>query len=142
MKAAMETPGEGQGCFANNSVSITTDVAWANIRSGPSMDNGILRSVAAGFPMLVIDRQEKWTLVEDYMARKGWVANFLLVTNNSVILKIENDSLRSGPSMTENIVAKLNHGDMMQLIKVQGKWLKVYNDSGIIGWLEKESVWP
>lgn len=117
-------------------------MGWANIRSGPSMDYEVLRSVPTDYPLLVIDQQQEWSQVEDYRKRRGWVATRLLAESNSVILKISKGKLRRGPSMDENIVKKVEYGDLMEVREIQGDWLRVVDKNGDEGWLPRLSIWP
>ena len=106
------------------------------------MDYDVLRWVAAGFPLHVLGRHEEWSLVEDFRKRRGWVANWLLAENNSVILKIKKENLYSGADENDTIVTEIEYGTVMQTEEVQGNWLKVVTGEGLEGWLPKESVWP
>ncbi|MFC1826914.1 AAA family ATPase [Thermodesulfobacteriota bacterium] len=123
-------------------VSITPQVDWANIRSGPTMKHDILRSVPTGFPLHILEKQESWSLVEDFKKRKGWVANNILVGNNSVILKVDREDLRDGPNPDDDIVDKIDYGKIMLVVEIDGDWLKVINKEGFVGWLQEKSIWP
>ena len=140
--AISENPATGETPSSTYYVSIITQVAWANIRSGPSMQSEVLRVVSTGFPLLILDQQEEWSQVEDFQYRKGWIANKLLAENHSVILKIAKGNLRSGPSLNDSIVKEIDNGAVMQIEGEQGSWLKVINMDGITGWVHKWSVWP
>ena len=140
--AISENPATGETPSSTYYVSIRTQVAWANIRSGPSMQFEVLRVVSTGFPLLILDQQEEWSQVEDFQYRKGWVANKLLAENSSVILKTAKGNLRSGPSLNDSIVKQIDNGAVMQIEGEQGSWLKVINMDGITGWVHKWSVWP
>jgi uncharacterized protein YgiM (DUF1202 family) len=135
-QAAESTPGQF------NYVSITDQVDWVNIRTGPSMQYDILRAVSSGFPLHILEQQEEWSLVEDVAKRKGWVANKLLIENNSVILKMGKGNLRSGPGYDEGIIREIEYGTVMQLEKTQGDWLKVVDKTGAEGWIHRFYIWP
>jgi len=114
----------------------------ANIRSEPSLAAEVLRSVAPGFPMAVLERQGDWVLVEDFRARKGWVYASLLTDLQTVVIKVGKGNLRSGPGLTDEIIAKLDYGVVMFLDETRGDWLKVSNPEGLAGWLHRDVVWP
>lgn len=123
-------------------VSITMQVAWANIRSGPSMQDKVLRYVSAGFPLMVVDRKDGWSQVEDFSKRKGWVADRLLAENNSVIVKIPKELVRREPNMNALIVQDVEYGITMQVEEMHGSWVKVSDMEGLAGWIPRTSVWP
>jgi len=106
------------------------------------MDYKILRAVAPGYPLVVLEQQDEWSQVEDFRKRQGWVANKLLAENNSVIVKIGRGNLRTGPSLDYAIVARINYGAVLLIEDSTESWLKVINNDGIVGWVHKWSVWP
>ena len=133
---------DGGGQFHSYYADVTDKVEWANIRSGPSMDFAVLRWAIRGLPLLVLERQKEWSMVEDFRNRKGWIANSLLADHKSVILKSNNEKLLQGPNLEDGIVKGLDYGTVMRIETAQGDWLKVVTREGIEGWLRKESVWP
>jgi len=114
----------------------------ANIRSAPLLAADVLRSVPPGFPLAVIESQGNWFLVEDFRARRGWVYAALLTELQTVIIKVSKGNLRRGPSLIEEIVAKLDYGTIMVIDETRGDWLQVSNSEGLVGWLHRAVVWP
>ena len=106
------------------------------------MEHKILRAVAPGYPLLVLEQQDEWSQVEDFRKRQGWVANKLLAENNSVIVKIGRGNMRSGPSLNDELVTQIIYGTVLHIEDVKGDWLKVVKDEKIVGWVHKWSVWP
>ena len=114
----------------------------ANIRSEPSLAADVLRSVPPGFPLVVLERQNGWALVEDFRARKGWVYSVLLTERNTLVIKVGKGNLRSGPGLIDEIIAKLDYGVVMFIDDTLGDWVKVSNPEGLSGWLHRDVVWP
>jgi len=114
----------------------------ANIRSEPSLAAEVLRSVPPGFPMVVLAREGDWAHVEDFRERRGWVYASLLTDLETVIIKVGKGNLRSGPSLIDEIVAKLDYGIVMFIDEKKGDWVKVSNPDGLSGWLHSDVVWP
>jgi SH3-like domain-containing protein len=114
----------------------------ANIRSDASLSAEVLRSVPPGYPLVVKERQVDWVLVEDFRKRKGWVFASLLTEWGTVIIKVWKGNLRSGPSLTDEIIVKLDHGTVMTVVETRGDWLKVSNSNRITGWLHRQIIWP
>jgi general secretion pathway protein A len=123
-------------------VSIISNVGGANIRSDPSMSANVLVAVSPGYPLRVIDHQEDWTMVENFRKKKGWVSNSLIMENYTVILISDDVNLLKGPSHQDEIVAKIDSGTIMHIEKRQGRWVKVKNRDGAIGWINKDMAWP
>ena len=126
----------------SNYVSIASQGKGANIRSASSLNAEVLRAVPTGYPLLVHDQQGDWALVEDFRARKGWVYTKLLTANNTVVVKVGKGNLRSGPSLRDDITAKIDYGTVMQVEDMQESWIKVKGSDGLAGWLHKEVIWP
>jgi len=114
----------------------------ANIRSEPSLASEVLRSVAPGYPMAVLDRQGDWVFVEDFRERKGWVFVSLLSDLETVVIKVGKGNLRRGPTLIDEIIAKLDYGAIMNVEQTKGDWVQVSNPEGVIGWLHRDIVWP
>jgi SH3-like domain-containing protein len=106
------------------------------------MDYQVLRAVAPGYPLLVLEQQDEWSQVVDFRKRQGWVASKLLSENNSVILKIGRGNLRSGPNLNDEVITQLSYGMVLQIEEAREDWLKVIKSDGIAGWVHKWSVWP
>jgi len=126
----------------DNYASISSKGKGANIRSAPSLDGEVLRAVPTGYPLLIVEQRENWTLVRDYRDRKGWVYSRLLDENSTVVVKVGKGNLRSGPSLREDIVAKIDYGTVMRVEEVQENWVMVSSRDGLVGWLHKEVIWP
>ena len=57
-------------------------------------------------------------------------------------MKVGKANLRSGPSLRDDIVAKVDYSTVMQVEEVQGDWVKVSSQVGLAGWLHREVIWP
>ena len=126
----------------DNYASITSKGKGANIRSAPSLDSEVLRAVPTGYPLMILAQQDNWTQVQDFRDREGWVYSRLLNENSTVVVKVGKGNLRSGPSLRDDITAKIDYGTVMQVEEVQEDWVKVSSQAGLVGWLHKEVIWP
>jgi SH3-like domain-containing protein len=121
-------------------------VSWngrgANIRAQPSLATEVLRAVPPGYPLAVLQRQGDWVLVQDFRDRQGWVYASLLTDRQAVVVKVGKGNMRSGPSLIEDIVAKLDYGTVMQVEEISGGWVRVTSPDGLTGWLHSDIVWP
>jgi SH3-like domain-containing protein len=114
----------------------------ANIRSTASLTSKILRTVSAGFPVIVMEKQDDWFLVKDFRKRKGWVFAPLVAPPGTVIISVFKGNLRSGPGLQNTIIAQLDHGTIMSVLERSGEWLKVTDSEALTGWLHRKVIWP
>ena len=114
----------------------------ANIRSDASLTSEVLRTVPSGYPIEVLEKKGNWFLVDDYRGRKGWVYASLVTKPSTVIIKVFKGNLRSGPSLKDDVIVQLDHGEIMSVLERKGDWLKVSNNKELTGWLYQQVVWP
>ena len=67
---------------AEEYASVARISSAANIRSAASLSSEILRAVPPGYPLAILERRGDWVLVEDFMARKGWVLLYKPILNS------------------------------------------------------------
>jgi SH3-like domain-containing protein len=123
-------------------VSVSRNGRGANIRSEPLMSSEVLRSIPPGYPLVVVDLQDNWVLVEDFRERQGWVYSSLLSEPGTVVINVGKGNLRSEPGINSEIVSKLDYGIVMIIEETRGEWVKVSNPEGLVGWLHNEVIWP
>ena len=122
--------------------SVAKFASAANIRSEASLSADVLRAVPPGYPLAVLERKGDWVLVEDFMERKGWVSASLLSEPETAIIKVWKGNLRTGPGLTEGIIAKLDHGTLLTVIAAREEWLQVNGPEGLNGWVHRDVLWP
>lgn len=57
-----------------------------------------------------------------------------------VAVKNDNVNMRSGPSLNKAVIWKLGTGFPLKIVKRSGKWLKVKDFEGTVGWVHKDVV--
>ena len=114
----------------------------ANIRSGPALTSGVLRTAPAGYPLAVLQQQEDWFLVQDFRERKGWVYGDLLADPGTVIIKVYKGNLRDGPSLTADVIRQLDYGTIVSVVETRGDWLRISGSGNITGWVHRAVIWP
>ena len=138
---------EPQGRFPQNAETTNTVeyahiTAGANIRSQASLTSEVLRTVPPGYPVIVVEKQADWLMVEDYRGRRGWVFASLVNKPGTVIIKVFKGNLRRGPSLKDDTIVQLDHGTIMSVLERKGEWLKVSDFKELTGWLHRKVVWP
>jgi SH3-like domain-containing protein len=131
-----------QNLKTTKAVEYASIAIGANIRSAASLTAEVLRSVPAGYPVVVLERKEDWLLVGDFRGRKGWVYASLVTEPGTVIIKVFKGNLRSGPSLKNDIIVQLDYGTIMSVLERNGEWLKVSNLEELTGWLNHKVIWP
>lgn len=89
-----------------------TDRINATFRGGPGTQYGILKGLPSGTAVTVIEKGEKWTLVNDSSGTEGWVLTQWLVTTptKGVLLKkleATHESLRKSHAEAKKQLAEL-----------------------------------
>ena len=57
-----------------------------------------------------------------------------------VAVKNDNVNMRSGPGLNKEVLWKLGIGFPLKVLKTKGKWLKVKDFEGTVGWVHKNVV--
>jgi len=127
---------------AGKYASVVQGGSGANIRSAASVSSEILRSVPPGYPLIILESRGDWFLVQDYRKRKGWVFASLLTEPVTVIIKVQKGNLRSGPGLTDRVMAELDLGKVLSVLEIRGDWLQVRASNGLSGWVHQDIIWP
>lgn len=114
---------------------------WINMRSGPGLFYPVLWQLDRGYPLKVLGKQRTWLHVEDFEGDKGWVAARLTSQTPHMIVRAKIVNIRSKPSTSSTIIAKAQHGTVLQTLLNQEDWAKVQHQQGIVGWVAKPLLW-
>jgi uncharacterized protein YgiM (DUF1202 family) len=124
------------------------DVAYLNLRTGPSLDDGIITSLQKGTDLKVKREEDGWYKV--HVAghhEKGWVIQGGLARHSSTTtprtthtrtkqtgsVLIGDLHLREGPSTADTIVATLSKGTTVRVLGESNGWDKIAWDN-VKGW--------
>ncbi|MCU0690614.1 MAG: SH3 domain-containing protein [Polyangiaceae bacterium] len=131
--------------------ALMSTVAWAemravavptaNFREGPSTQHDILFSADRYYPVEVLERVDGWVKTRDFEGDVAWVAEWLLVAQPSVVVKVPCAIVREGPSKDVPIAFKVERGEALERGKRQGEWLQVTDVDGRKGWVHQDVVW-
>ena len=66
-----------------------TDVLKVTLRTGPSIENKIIRIVESGQKVEVVELGQEWSLVRLVDGKEGWTLNRYLIPNETNKLKLE-----------------------------------------------------
>ena len=121
-------------------VSVKKD--GVNLRAAANTSAEILWSVFEGFPLQVLQRQGEWTQVKDFEGDKGWIYSPLLGEKQAVIVKVKFANMRSGPGKNYELVAKIEYGVVLAVIKREEDWVQLRYEDGTEGWVFSSLLWP
>jgi len=127
------------GAGAAEYVSVTK--GGINLRSAPSTTAEVLFQLPQGYPLEVLSRDGQWLKVSDYEGDKGYIAESLVAKASTVIVKVKECKILSGPGAKEKVVGNGVKDVILQKVEQKGDWVKVTHPS-LTGWVHKNSVWP
>ena len=70
-------------------IMYVTDVLKVTLRTGPSIENKIIRIVESGQKVEVVELGQEWSLVRLVDGKEGWTLNRYLIPNETNKLKLE-----------------------------------------------------
>ena len=66
-----------------------TDILKVTLRTGPSIDNKIIKLIESGQRVEVVEPGKEWSLVRIFDGQEGWILNRYLIPNETDKLKLE-----------------------------------------------------
>ena len=66
-----------------------TDILKVTLRTGPSIDNKIIKMIESGQKVEVVESGQEWSLVRIFDGQEGWILNRYLIPNETDKLKLE-----------------------------------------------------
>jgi len=129
----------GASAWAGEYLSVAKD--GINIRSGPNTSADVLFELPMGYPLQVMGREGQWVKVADYEGDKGYVFDSLLTNTPTVIVKVAECNVRSGPGTQEAVVGNVTKEVIFQKVDQKGDWVKISHPQ-LTGWIHKSLIWP
>ena len=130
---------------ASSSVQAADYVSVArngvNLRSGPGTQNEAIFQLPVGYPLVVLERKGAWIKVQDYEGDKGWIQQSMVSSTPSVIVRVREAKVRSGPSASATEIGKAAKDVILSKTGAQGAWIKVSHPD-LTGWVHKDLLWP
>jgi SH3-like domain-containing protein len=120
-------------------VSISRDVV--NMRTGAGTQHPASWTLGRGYPLKVIGSAGSWLKVIDFENDRGWVHQPLTDRTPHSIVKVKIANMRSEPSTSSRIIAKLAYGDVLKTLKHSGGWVKLQREGGLRGWVARKLLW-
>jgi N-acetylmuramoyl-L-alanine amidase len=113
---------------AKGAIKVTIDTL--NVRADAGITFPIIDQIHEGDTFDIVDEKGSWIKIKLSSNEKGWVAAWLVDRISSVaVTKVHSNvnglNVRSGPSTSYNVIAKINPNETFTYISEQGKWTKI-----------------
>ena len=112
-----------------------------NLRSGPGKQYPPDWVLGEGYPLKVIGRRGDWLHVSDFESDSGWIHRSVTGSTPYHIVKVDVANLRSKPTTSSRILAKLEYGDVLRTLERKNNWVKVRREGGLRGWVARRLLW-
>ncbi len=120
-------------------VSISRDKA--KMHAGPGEKYPTKWELGVGYPLKVVSRQGSWLKVTDFEEDGGWVNAKQVGKTPYVIVEDKTTIIRNGPGENQRVVGNANRGVVLRTIKHKKGWVQVKHESGLTGWVERDTLW-
>jgi SH3-like domain-containing protein len=124
---------------AQRLVSVSKDEV--NLRTGAGTQHRAEWKLGRGYPLKVIGSQGSWLKVTDFENDTGWIHRALTNRTPHFVVKVKLANMRSEPSTSSRIVAKLAYGDVLKTLKHSGTWVRLQREGGLRGWVSRRLLW-
>lgn len=147
------------------STSTQTDtakvnVSYVNLRSGAGNSYSVKKVLTYGTKVTVLDKSGGWYNVKLSDGTTGWIyKNYIdfggssssgntsnentsngFTSCNGKVITYSNLNVRSGPSTSYSVKAKLTYGQVVKLTDKSNGWYKVKLSNGTTGWVKDDYI--
>lgn len=132
------------------------NISAVNVRSGPGNGYSIKKVASYGTKVKLLNKSGGWYNVELPSGTNGWIYKKYINTSghtenddnksdgfnscNGKVTCKSNLNVRSGPSTSYSIKAKLTHGQVIKLTDKSNGWYKVSLTNGTTGWVKDDYI--
>lgn len=107
----------------------------------PSLKGGKLFIAPRGMPVEVVLTYGEWAKVRDVTGDMAWVEQRLLSPRRNVVVRAATARVRAQPEESASTVMSAERGVLLELVDVQGGWIKVRHRDGITGFIRSSDIW-
>lgn len=140
---------------ANPTITVNTD--RLNVRSEPILNGEFMTSIHMGEKYPYIKKEGEWIQISLPNGKKGWVAHYLVVVNESDVVNKTTDSIqpsnestfsstqiyiahngtniRKNPNTLSSIITRANQGDTFEAINFENDWYEIKLQNGKTGYV-------
>lgn len=138
--------------FAALNQTITVQTEHLNVRSSPSLDSSVIRSIGRGEEYPIDKEDGEWILIRFQDGETGWVANYLVsiktnmqpssnqkLSNTLISIQHDGTNIRKKPDITAEILDQKRKGDTFYTTNMENGWYAIELANGqtgyVAGWL-------
>ena len=131
---------------ANPAYSVCVSVPKANVRSGPGTGYEKLWDVYKNTPLqkIGVSVSGDWYAARDVDGDVVWIKKGL-VTNGygCAVVKTHQAKVRTSPGTSRPLspMSPAIHYDSFRVMEKKGGWIKVKDEKGNTGWIDKSDLW-
>lgn len=133
------------GIFISNYAdALCVNVPNANLRSGPGTNYGIAWEIYKYMPFqkVGVSLSGVWYAVRDVDGDVNWIHRSLLTSRyRCAVVKTEEVNVRTGPGIKYSKDGVAKKYSSSRVIRIKGKWAKVKDEYGSIGWIYHDYLW-
>lgn len=119
-------------------VSISADKSY--MRTGPGRQYPIVWTYQRrGLPLTVVEEFGAWRHVVDFEGIDGWIHRQLLSSRRTAIIIGETQLLRTEPSITGKVNARLQVNVIANIEECEEKWCKLEHPQ-VTGWIPRAGI--
>jgi len=113
----------------------------AILYDAPSVQARKLFILSPYYPVEVIVTLDKWLKVRDASGTLAWIESAKLGEKRSVLVSVAEADIRSQPDAAAPLVFKAERDVALELLAVDGAWLKIKHRDGPSGYIAAKDVW-
>lgn len=113
----------------------------AVLYDAPSVQAKKLFILSPSYPVEIIVTLEKWVKVRDASGALAWIESDKLGGKRSVLVRVDEADIRSQPDHAAALVFKAERDVSLELVAVDGAWLKIKHRDGLSGYIAAKDVW-
>ena len=148
---------------ANTTITVNTD--RLNVRSEPILNGEFMTTIHMGEEYPYIKKEGEWLQIVLPNGKKGWVADYLVLVNESeevnktddsvkpsneetfsskhIVIAHNGTNIRKNPNTLSTILTRANQGDSFEAISFENDWYEIKLQNGqtgyVAGWVVAEN---
>lgn len=119
--------------------SVAADPAI--LYDAPSVQARKLFILSPYYPVEVIVTLDKWLKVRDASGALAWIEAAKLGGKRSVLVNVAEADIRSQPDAAAPLAFKVERDVALELLAIDGAWLKIKHRDGLSGYIAAKEVW-
>lgn len=116
-------------------------VPAAVLYDAPSVQARKLFILSRNYPVEVIVALNKWMKVRDASGTLAWIEISSLGDKRSVLVRVPEAEIHTQPDPNSPLAFKAEQDVALELLSIEGAWLKVKHRDGVSGFIAAKDVW-